>query len=505
MHLSIQRLMKAERQHWRMASVFFGGWYMLALAVGSVFISWIVCARALLKPKASDVSAGGWIEMVASFSGALFLVVIAANIHMRKQRREHALLRLAPKVDSFTGAINRRLALAALLGWVPAIVLRALVAAERSASFDGTLSLASVPMQAYVGQALLLAYVAALIVITFGGLRVPARFAGFPICFGVQPGVSWAWQWVPLVACAIIVVAHRIWLRSDMAWVARVDTHAALLPPSLMERIRGVRLRRAARTIGPGGAGARVTALLATQHSAFSTLLTIIIVANYTVLAPGVFDMIAVGGSFAYLTAALLATPTPIPLVHVMLMPLGAERRNVGRILLSVWMRDMRFRLVLGVTVGLLLRALFWWLDPSSFMRWPQAKQPVEWMLLVWTPLLHAAGLYGAAYAICCTLSASPRWLTRPSLLTALPIFTGLGCWALGAGMGWLVGACVPVLNSQNMSAIKFAIVNAACLPLLAWWVNRLLRPQWLTANLGAISTAMQTWSASRRKTQLTK
>ena len=85
-----------------------------------------------------------------------------------------------------------------------------------------------------------------------------------------------------------------------------------------------------------------MSALLATRRSVFFTVTTVFAAAAYIAVAPAFFDLSAAGWFFAYLVVAVLASPTPIPLGQVMLLPLGAERRNVGRILMNVWVRAVR-------------------------------------------------------------------------------------------------------------------------------------------------------------------
>ena len=497
---NIRHFWRAELARWQFASGLLSGWLTLAMVACAMIFGWVMFVYALANPIRYFGSTTVKMTMAGLSVSFAFLSAIVAMIIVAREGRQHALLRLAPNVRPFIAALNLRLAFFALLCVVPAAALRALSAVKAPDSLDAMISLADVTARGFLSEAFVLVYAATLIVITFGWLRAPTRFASLPVYWGAMQWSGQRWHWLLFAACVLIVVGHRIWLRTDMAGAVRVtDTERRQLL-NLFERLNSWRLRRAARAIGDGSSSDRVTALLATQRSALFTLMTVLATALYITFAPGVFEVFVGGWFFAYLVVALLATPTPIPLGQVMLLPLGAERRNVGRILTSVWMRDVRFRLVLGVTVGLLLRAFCWWLDLWSFMRPPFAADGDELMLLVLKPLMNAVGLYGAAFAVCWTISASPRLLARPGVLAVLPMFVVMGFVALGAAIGWLLGQAVPVLNSRDMSALRFAIVNGAVLPVLAWWVNRQLRPEWLHANLGAISTAMQAWAVRRQK-----
>ena len=494
--------MRAELRVWQLGSGLLGGWWALVIALAALIYGWVALANAAMQPVPVYQTAAAVAETAGTIASVSFVGAILAIVLVLRESSRHALLRLSPNVQPMVVAINVRLALYAVLSLPPAIILRALIAVKHSYELNAVIALADISTQGYLTVTLKLVYVAALIVITFGWLRVPTRFAFLPLFWGIMPWSRPVFMWLPLVACVVIVVGHRLWLRSDRAAPLTVRAAKPQQRPSLIERFATWRLRRAARGMGDRSSAHRVTALLTTQRSSLFTFITVLAAAVHIAIAPAVFDSFVGGWVFAYMVVALLATPTPIPLGQVMLLPLGAERHNVGRILMSVWVRDMRFRLLLGVVLGLLLRALCWWLDLWSFLRPPFAENGDELMLLVWKPLMTAVGLYGAAYALCWTISASPRLLTKPGTLAALPMVVIAGFAALGAAIGWLLGQAVPALNSRDMSALRFAIVNGAMLPLLAWWVNRQLRPEWLHANLGAISVAMQVWAARRGKSR---
>ena len=502
---SLRAQMKAERQCWQLAGGLLGGWPTLAMVASAVMMGWVLFLWALSHPLRVYREID-WVVMTSVSAiaiNAAFLGVILAIIIVLRERREHGLLRLSPNVGPLIFGLNARLALAALLCLPPAIALRALMAMKDPNSLAAVISLADVPMQGFLIAGLTLVYLAILIVVTFGWLRAPTRLVGFPIAWGVTLWSGSTGQWLPLIACIVIVIGHRLWLRTDTANVARARPIKRPQQPNVIERINRLRLRRAAQAMGDRRSRHRVTALLTTRSSALFTTLTVLATTAHIALAPALFDAFLGGWVFAYIVVALLAAPTPIPLGQIMLLPLGAERHNVGRILMSVWMRDVRCRLLLSVALGLILRALFGWLELFSFMRPPFAGVGDELMLFVMKPLMNAAGLYGAALALCWTISASPRLLAKPGLLAVLPMIVVTGFMALGAGIGWVLGQAVPALNSRDMGAVRFAIINGAVLPMLAWWINRQLRRQWLCANLDAISTAMQAWATRRQKTQL--
>ncbi len=500
MKRDVMSRMKAEVNLWRLAAGLLGGWSMLAMGSAAMAYGWGALAYVATHSVRSYLAAETVAATAGTFASACFAGAILGIIIGRRQMHQHALLRLSPNVRPLIAAMNMRLVLAAVLSLPPAIVLRALVALEHRSGSPAAISLIDVSSKGYLTVLLTLIFLAAMIVVTFGWLRAPTRFAFLPIYWGATQWTSLTWSWLPLAACVVIVIGHRIWLRTDMAAVVRVSPTERRQQLGLIERLRSRRLQRAARVAGGRGPSQRVTALLSTQRSALFTLLTVFVTMMYITIAPGVFDVFTGGWFFAYLVVALLATPTPVPLGQVMLLPLGAERRSVGHILMSVWARDVRFRLLLGVALGLLLRAIVWWLELLSFMRPPFIVPGDQFMLLLGRPLMHAVGLYGAAYALCWTISASPRLLAKPGVLATLPMFVVVAFCALGGALGWTLAAVFPELGSGAMSSLRFTLVNAVMLPAIAWWVNRQLRPQWLSANLGAIATAMQAWLARRQK-----
>lgn len=490
---------RVERARWQFACGLLGGWLTLAMVIGILIFGWVTVIYGLVNPFPYYGSFEVNVTMAALGTSAAFLCAIVGIIVVFRDARQHALLRLAPTVRPLIAALIARLALFALLCLVPAVALRTLSAIKAPDSLKAVISLADVTAHGAWSQALILAFAAIPIVIAFGWLRAPLRFVSFPLYVGAMQWSGSTWLWVSPIACVLILVGHRIWLRTQMADVARVRDAERREQLNFFYRFNSWRLQRAARATGDGSSSDRVSALLATRRSVFFTVTTVFAAAAYIAVAPAFFDLSAAGWFFAYLVVAVLASPTPIPLGQVMLLPLGAERRNVGRILMNVWVRDVRFRLLIGVMIGLLLRTYCWWLDIFSFMRPPFAASGDEMALLLWRPLMNAVGLYGAAFSLCWTMSASPRLLARAGVLAVLPMVVGLGFTALGTGIGWLLGQVVPALNTRAMSSVRFIIVNGAVFPLLAWWINRQLRPEWLQANIGAISAAMQAWAARRQ------
>ena len=291
MKTSLQAHLKAEHQRWQLAGGLLGGWPTLAMATTAIIAGWVLFVYVLLRPLRvySEIDRASMTYVAAFAIDAAFLGAILAIIIVLRQRRELGLLRLSPNVGPLILGLNARLALAALLCLPPAIALRALMAIKDQNSLDAVISLADVPMEGFLLAGLTLVDLATLIVVTFGWLRAPTRFVGFPIFWGVTLWSGSTGQWRPLIACIVIVIGHHLWLRTDMVGVVRVQTAERRAQLNVMERLNSWRLQRAARAMGDHRSSERVMALLGTRRSTLFTLVTVLATAVYITFAPAVF------------------------------------------------------------------------------------------------------------------------------------------------------------------------------------------------------------------------
>ena len=490
----VMAYMRLEQQRWQLASGLVGGWPALLIVLPPLLGGWILFFYLLTRPIAADSWAAAILEPTAGATNILFLGAIMGYIVVLRQRREHTLLQLCPNVRPLIAAINRRLASLALLCLIPAIALSAFSPVRRYDSLDALISLADVPAQGFLSAGLLLIYLAALVVITFGWLHAPLRFAFLPIYWGATYGTVSLWPWLPLVACIIIVIGHRLWLRTDMASVVHVQTAERRRQFNLIERFNSWHLQRAARGAKSGNASERAIALLSNQKSRGYTSLVVAVIVFYFAFKPG-FVSHASGWFFTFMVGAFVSKLSPIPLTRIALLPLNAQRTRMGKIIAAVWLREVQTRLLLGVPLGMLAYVFFWWIEWPAFAHAPVMNAGSTTTRLLWNQLAHAASVYGIALSVCLVASASPKLLERASFPASMLFVAMFGFAIIGISLKWAVNTLIPATDSREWGHVTFAVVNGAMLPALAWCVNRALRYQWMTANLSSISVAMQAGS----------
>ena len=482
---------------WRFGVGVLGGWAMVAMMLAAI-IGGYVCFGLAVAHRMSRV-----MELGAMMSSAVFLGLTLSFAVLRNELRSHPITRLAPGARKVATELMRRLALITLIALPPAIALHALVRTNITLRLDVSAVLHEVPIVDYLSVALYLAHVAVLMAITFGPMKVPHRFAMMPIYFGAFTAVTRGWSWFPFIACVVLVVGYWFWRRfeAQLSLSPPRRTHPETQHPNAIAQWWQARhAQRILRAHATGGTRARIAALLATQSTSPFAVVSIIAATLYLALKPGYMDTFAASWLMALPIAVLLSMPPAIPLARIMLLPLGAERAHVGQIIAAVWARQIRTRLLLCLIAGLSLHAYFWWLEWPAFIRSPffNSADPVTHLL--WSPLSHAAGLYGMAMSVCLLATASPRPLQRAGFLSVMPWLALIGLAALGLLFkGWLNDA-IPATAARDMGHITFAIVNGAMLPACAWCIHRALRYQWSKANLAAISVAMQRWSARLQK-----
>ena len=494
--------MKAEFALWRLGIGLYGGWLSIAMPALAISLGYGALLYVVFNPLRKFGNPEIALHAAATVVIFSFVYMAFALTIVRKQWRTHPLLRLAPGAHRVTAALTWRVASIALITMVPAVLLRALSQVKFGSGAGATISFADVSPQGFVFAGLYLVHVVVLVAITCGPLKVPTRFAPLAIMYGAMPWTSSNWTWMPLVTCTFLVCVtwFRRWWRVDdntkLSWHKTRVERARQRMQWWMGRLQ----RRAAKATGGDAARLRIAALLATQPNAFFTTVSVVALILYMVIKPGFMEAIGVTWFMAYVVGTLAAKPAPIPLARVMLLPLGTDRTRMGQIMGAVWMRDSGMRLAVGISIGLVVHTLCWWLEWPAFLSASLFAGDDAITQLLWIPMAHALGLCGIALSAVLLASASPRWLQNASFLSAISIVEVLTFPVVGMAFKWALNEMVPATDGRDSAYITFAIVNGAMLPACAWCFNRALRTQWATANLSAISAAMQAWSARLQK-----
>jgi hypothetical protein len=495
----MRQIVKRELMIWRFGVGLLGGWTMIAMMLAIVAGGYVCAGFASVCHEKSHLEFGTVMSAMA------FLLIVFSLTLLVKGLHAHPLARLAPGARTLAMSCLRRLAVISAIALLPAAVLRALVW-EKSGT-DSSLPLVLHDLQfGYVeSAALYLLHVAALMAITFGPLKVPARVAGMTIYFGAMVWSRQGWSSAPAISCVVFVTIFWLW--------RRFETQLSLSPPprrhasgaanpaanGLMQWWEARYLQRAARATHARSARDRIIALLATYPVTPITVFTTLIATLCLAIQPGFIYGIALSWLMAFPVAVLLAMPPAMPLARVMLLPLGAERARMGDIVAAVWARQIRTRLLICAVLGLSLHAFFWWIEWPAFIRFSFVQNIDPVTHLLWSPLAQAVGLYGIALGVCWLTTASPRLLERPGL-TVMPYVSLVGLIALGLALKWVLSEAIPATAAWGMGHITFAIVNGLLLPVIAWAIHRSLRQRWANANLAALSAAMHAWSQRVQK-----
>lgn len=494
---------------WRFGAGVLGGWLIVLLALLMIIVSYACFGLVLFNPISHFNRTSATVELGATISSATFLLVTFSITVLHNAMRWHPIARLAPNTRTVITALTWRIAIIAVIALLPAFVLRAAAWLKIPWTLDVSASLFDITLLGYLSAALYLLHVAVLTALTFGLFQVAQRFAFMPIYFSSFIASSRGWSWWPFTACAVLVIFFWGWKRYHgqpyFPPPPRRDRTYQTYPEkpgktTFLQRWEARRLMRAARATGSGSTRKRVAALLAPQSISPFTVVSTMAATLYLAIKPGDMDVMAVSWLMALPIAVLLSMPPAIPLSRIMLLPLGAERARVGQIIAAVWERQIRTRLLICVSAGFLLHTFFWWLEWPAFIR-SSFFAPVDPAThLLWSPLAQAAGLYGMAISACLLATASPRLLQRAGFLAVVPGLALLGLAALGLPFKWWLNDAIPATAARDMGHITFTIVNGAMLPACAWCIHRALRYQWSTANLAAISAAMQKWSTRVQK-----
>ncbi len=501
--------MKAELALWRTGIALLGGRFA-AVSVGvSILVGFVAAiyvwnypVKLMSRPVSSFLNAASVLSQLA------LLALSLATGYLWARSRTLPLLRLAPGTRSLCRALQLRIAGLTLLVFFPALILRVVLALKWPNSVYPTVGWADASRDDWLLMAAYLLYGQIFAIVAIGPLKLPPNMA-WSVCFAwYSPGTLRFW-WLPIVMLLVVIGVRWLWknINDGLDGVPqrqRMRSSSFARGAGLLSWWRSREAARASRRIGPGSAGRRVGALLSGQRVDVFSVIAIMGVVAYLAFASA-FMRFGPAWYFAYLIAALVARPTPLPFARVLLLPLGAERARMGGIIATVWMRDVHFRLLVGVGLGLFVHAFCWWIEWPGFLRAPSMQVGNAAYQLLWNPLSHAFALYGIALGASLLASASPRWLENSSFLVIVQIGVMFGFTAVGLALKWVINEAFPASATHEADHFVFVLVNGVMLPVTAWIIHHALRPQWKTANLAAITSAMQKYSANLQKAFSTK
>jgi hypothetical protein len=497
--------MKAELNLWRTGIALLGGRFA-AVSVGvSILVGFVAAIYVWNYPvRLTDRWVSLFLTFTSVFSHVALLLLSLATGSLWSRSRTLPLLQLVPGARSLRRALQVRLAGLMLLAFLPALILRVVLALK----WAPTVYLADATFDDWLLMVAFLLYGQIFAFLAIGPLKIPPNMATI-ICYSLYMPGSLRFWWLPLVMLLVFIGVRWLWKNINEGLDGaparqRMRSTTFARGASLLAWWRSRDAARASRRIGPGSAGQRVGALLSGQRVDLLSVIAIFGVVAYLAFAPA-FMRFGMTWYFAYMIAALVARPALLPFGRVLLLPLGAERARMGGIIAAVWLRDVHFRLLVGVSLGLFVHAFCWWVEWPGFLRTPSMQVGSATYQLLWNPLSHAFALYGIALSASLLASASPRWLENSSFLTIMQIGVMFGFAIVGLSIKWAINEAFPASAAHEADHLVFVLVNSVMLPITVWIIHRALRPQWKTANLAAITSAMQKYSANLQKAFSTK
>ena len=117
--------MKQELLLWRFGAGVLGGWWAVVMVLLMVIGGYVCFALVLFNPTTYFKRISVTVELGAIISAATFLLATFSITVLRNTLRWHPIARLAPNTHRLINAITWRIAIAATLALLPAIVLRA--------------------------------------------------------------------------------------------------------------------------------------------------------------------------------------------------------------------------------------------------------------------------------------------------------------------------------------------------------------------------------------------
>ena len=492
-----------ERMLWRLAAGIFGGRATLFMGLGGIVLGYaaLVCALFLgtwssVSRFEAFVSVSGMFPTAALLGGALMIAMV------HNASRTYPLLKLAPNTRYVMRALMVRCGVVMMIAAVPAIVLRAHMITTLHANGITQFSLHDIATTTYLKVAVYFFAVAISVFITFGLLRTAMRFAALPVMYAAMPFSSSGWSSLPFYICAAMMGLK--WLMQFAAQRYAIPLHpiaVASIPGKfgvslnaageIWQRWETRQLRRASRSNDArNGAVKRVSALLAPRHQTARLIAGALFAGLFIAVMPSQMNGVAVAWLFTFIIANVLLSQPPTLLSRIWLLPLGAARERMGDIFASVWMRSIRTPLMICAALAIFAKVVMW-----SFGWWDHANpmfNESNSMRFLWGPLAQVVALHGVIMSACLLVTASPRALQWATPSGAAVFVNAVLLGAMAVALKCLINETMPSTAGHDAALGVFVAVNGLLLPFIAWLIHVALRGTWKTANLAAISVALQ-------------
>lgn len=489
---------------WRFGIALMGGRSVPWMVFAAFIFGWLGAVYVATHASAPLGRGTVTLTMAAFAATGAFLALPVAAAQLWVQQLRHPLLRLAPGGKARLRKLLLRVALLAVIAFIPALMLRVFVTALSNLSLTTPVTLSGA--DAYVWRAWALYLLAFATLILFAGctLRVPLGLAAAPIYMvGMQYDFrNW---WMPAIAVVVIIGLPWLYRRMKGNPVRRQprtfdDNVFAVSGPLTfspwVERWRTYRLRRTFNATR-GTRATSIASLAGDNMWLTSFLATGFLAASVVFMQPISPSWWGAPTSFFFgMIAAFVTMPGPVTLTPVWVLPVGQRRETLGETLVAVWLGRARMRIAVGVGIGMLILPVLHLIDPG----WPVSRTNMYGERsviekLLWAPLGLAVAMHGLAYAMYVLLALSPTVLARRSLLRLLPALLFLAT-PIVAIAGMFLATALGARWHETLSPFTiYLLLFGAVLPALAWFLLRVRRRAWRRADLAAISGGMSDWS----------
>ncbi len=495
---------RSERTLWRLCAALLGGRTTLWMFVPALVAAIVATLYVLVRPVDSSLSHTLLLIVAKMGATVCFLAIPIAAAQLRAQVNLHPLLHLAPGAEARLRALLRRLAVLAAICFVPALLLAVYFSLADRADPGTLVTLINAESYVWRGWTLYLLGSAIVVYLAAAKLRVPLNFIWAPVnLVAYQPNLR-QW-WLPFAFGLVFLGVPWLYQRlmgEPPKRMRMLDENAYLViasPPSRFDEWRGrLRAWRLRRLVNARPERRALALAIFSQESRF--LYSWVGTLSFAfALAFVPLSWLAAGGKAGYALLGMLmlplVLPQPVRLASLWVLPLGPRRPHWGDLLVSVWMHPVRYKLVVGVLLGLLFMLVREALLPGWGMstdRSELAGAMVERFIL--EPLFLTAALHGTAYVTFVALAGLWLRLYRRSTANSLVLLAMvLAPILLGSSM-WAADALASRLGLETPSFVGYALLTGGLLPLLAWAAHRAQRSSWAKVDIATLSDRFEEW-----------